>query len=728
MGAVAIAFEHVTSRPAKGETLPDPQLHTHLVVVNMTPRKDGSVGTVDFEPLRSQQKMLGALYRAQLAYELERRLGVEIERKGEFFEIKGIAGEILAFFSKRRRDILEVLEQKAIVGDSHAALRACIQTRREKPTDTSFERLVPLWGEIATSYGFTQEVFSKLIGVERREKNNLDIHPQDLGSGIIEKALTELTKQLSHFTRAELVRVAAVEAQGAGISAARVIASVERSLVDKKKVICLGTIEGEVRYTTPEVLKLEEQLYNNARVLHERTAKHLVSVEAEREGLRKLRSQPEGLSDEKRERLEKLQPQQIAAYSHIVSPGDLKIVGGAAGTGKTYLMKTVRETFEASGYEVIGLSLAGKAAEGLQRESGVESKTIDSFILSTSFEETLRSQGAAIMNPLLSKQTVLIVDEAAMADTEKLAKLLERARIAGAKVVLIGDEKQLQAVGKGGAFRLLGSEFGRVNLTHSVRQQEGWASKAAMQVAEGEASAALRAYAERGCLHVGETREKTFELLINQWQKEAVRNPEKHLILASTNEEVKKLNTLAQQEMKRAGKLGSLNVQVNGTRYHVGDRILFLRNTKQFGGLKNGQLATMISFDPILKAAIITLEDGTRRHVNFASYQHVSLGYAVTTHKAQGITVSSSWVLGGAKSVDREASYVQLSRHKDKCTIFTDAEQTGDAIANLAWKMTRSRQKVTAFELLRAQQGSVVEQQRKHTKEHEASQYSGLTL
>jgi ATP-dependent exoDNAse (exonuclease V) alpha subunit len=125
-----------------------------------------------------------------------------------------------------------------------------------------------------------------------------------------------------------------------------------------------------------------------------------------------------------------------------------------------------------------------------------------------------------------------------------------------------------------------------------------------MQVAEGEASAALKAYAERGCLFVGKTREETLELLIDEWRKEAVVTPEKHIILASTNEEVQTLNTLAQREMKRADKLGSLSIQVNGTRYHVGERILFLKNTKQFGGLKNGQLATIKSVDPVTKAAI----------------------------------------------------------------------------------------------------------------------------
>src|SRR3546814_873107 len=136
--------------------------------------------------------------------------------------------------------------------------------------------------------------------------------------------------------------------------------------------------------------------------------------------------------------------QQEAALAHITSRNDLSIVVGYAGTGKSAMLGVARDEWERAGYTVRGAALSGIAAEGLEGGSGIASRTIASL-------EYQWGQGREQLGP----RDVLVIDEAGMIGTRQMERVLGEAERAGAKVVLVGDAEQLQAIEAGGGFRAL---------------------------------------------------------------------------------------------------------------------------------------------------------------------------------------------------------------------------------------------------------------------------------
>src|SRR5262249_2932810 len=192
------------------------------------------------------------------------------------------------------------------------------------------------------------------------------------------------------------------------------------------------------------------------------------------------------------------------------------------------------------------------------------------------------------------------------------------------------------------------------------------------------------------------------------------------LILVATNAEVKALNRMAQEERRREGQLGGSKVRVGknshdkdalylGTPYvkaggdqiHEGDRLIFLKNSS-FYGVKNSHLGTVVRIDHLKGTHKARLDDRRVVTVSLEHYgsEHIRLGYAVTSHKAQGATVMNSFVLVSGPMQDREISYVQASRAREETRLFTDRMEAGDDLAELVRQMSTSRQNVLAHDLL----------------------------
>jgi len=149
-----------------------------------------------------------------------------------------------------------------------------------------------------------------------------------------------------------------------------------------------------------------------------------------------------------------------------------------------------------------------------------------------------------------------------------------------------------------------------------------------------------------------------------------------------------------------AGKLGRQGLSVSGTDFFSGDRILFTRNSKRFTGVRNGTLGTVVGVDRVHQALTIKLDKGDRVIIPVNDYQHLKLGYAMTTHRSQGVTSSSSWVLLGGPNQDRELTYVQASRARETTRFFIDKLEAGDELQELHRQIERSRQKDLAHDLL----------------------------
>ena len=184
--------------------------------------------------------------------------------------------------------------------------------------------------------------------------------------------------------------------------------------------------------------------------------------------------------------------EQRAAIRHLVTRGSLvDALVAAAGSGKTYSLDLARQAWELGGYRVIGAALAARAAQELEDQAHIPSRTITKLQLDLD-AGTER----------LDDRTVLVVDEAAMVGTRALAGLFDAAYAGGARLVLVGDPKQLQAIEAGGVLRALADRGMAVGLSENRRQQIPWERQALADLRAGEVGRFLAEYQQHGRVHV----------------------------------------------------------------------------------------------------------------------------------------------------------------------------------------------------------------------------------
>ena len=259
---------------------------------------------------------------------------------------------------------------------------------------------------------------------------------------------------------------------------------------------------------------------------------------------------------------------------------------------------------------------SGIAAEGLEHGSGIASRTIASL-------EHQWVQG----REHLTSRDVLVIDEAGMVGTRQMERVLSRAADAGAKVVLVGDPQQLQAIEAGAAFRAIHERHGGVEISEVRRQHEGWQQDATRHLATGRTGLAIQAYGERDMVHAAETREAARSELIDNWDHARQASPgDRRIILTHTNDEVRELNEAARGKMRASGELGS-DVSVQAERgeraFASGDRIMFLRNERELG-VKNGTLGIVEQVTPQRMA--VRTDDGRNVAFHTKDYAHIDYG------------------------------------------------------------------------------------------------------
>ena len=349
-----------------------------------------------------------------------------------------------------------------------------------------------------------------------------------------------------------------------------------------------------------------------------------------------------------------LSAEQRDAFDHITGREGLASVVGYAGSGKSAMLGVAREAWEGQGYTVRGAALSGIAAENLEGGSGIASRTIASL-------EHAWGQGREQLGP----RDVLVVDEAGMIGSRQMERVLSQARDAGAKVVMVGDPEQLQAIEAGAAFRSITERHGAAEITEIRRQREDWQRDATRALATGRTGEAIHAYDGKGMVHAADTREQARGELVDGWDRARQAEPGKsRVILTHTNAEVRELNEEARGRLRATGDLGD-DVTFSadrGTRaFARGDRLMFLRNERSLG-VKNGTLGTIERVTP--EGMTVRLDGGRQVAFDAKDYAHVDHGYAATFHKAQGVTVDRAHVLA-TPGMDRHSAYVGMSRHRD---------------------------------------------------------------
>jgi Ti-type conjugative transfer relaxase TraA len=478
-------------------------------------------------------------------------------------------------------------------------------------------------------------------------------------------ALDAITHQQATFTTRDLARFIHRHSDGKD-QFDRVMGAVRAS----PELVALGRDgRGEDRFTSRDMLETEQRLERAADRLAGRPGHSLPAAALDR-AIAAAGSRGLVLGGE-----------QKAALDHIVGERDLSIVTGYAGTGKSAMLSVARDAWSRAGYDVQGAALSGIAAENLESGSGIHSRTIASL-------EHQWSQG----RDLLSSNHVLVIDEAGMIGSRQMERVISEAEKRGAKVVLVGDPEQLQAIEAGAAFRSVAERHGSVEITEVRRQHEDWQRDATRQLATGRTAEALHAYAQAGMVVESETRAAARETLIDRWDRDRLSDPaHSRIILSHTRDECDELNALARDRMKQHGTLVT-DIAVRTERgerlFAAGDRIMFLRNERELG-VKNGSLGTVEQVDRARMA--VRLDDG--RHVAFdhKDYSDLTHGYAATIHKAQGVTVDRTYVLA-TPGLDRHAAYVALSRHRDDVHLHYGRDDFADG-DRLARTLSRDRPK-----------------------------------
>ncbi|MFL0691600.1 MAG: Ti-type conjugative transfer relaxase TraA [Agrobacterium tumefaciens] len=425
---------------------------------------------------------------------------------------------------------------------------------------------------------------------------------------------------------------------------ARILQSPETLRLDRERLDFVTGVRAPAKYTTRELIRLEAEMANRAIWLSQRSS----------HGVRKP------VLEATFARHERLSDEQKVAIEHVAGGERIAAVIGRAGAGKTTMMKAAREAWEAAGYRVVGGALAGKAAEGLEKEAGIVSRTLSSWELSW-------SQGRGT----LDEKTVFVLDEAGMVSSRQMAMFVETVTRAGAKLVLVGDPEQLQPIEAGAAFRAIADRIGYAELETIYRQREQWMRDASLDFARGHVGKAVAAYQSNGKMIGSELKADAVTNLIADWNREY--DPARStLILAHLRRDVRMLNELARAKLIERGIIeqGFVFKTADGNRHFAaGDQIVFLKNEGAIG-VKNGMLGKVV--EAALGRIVAVIGEGEHLRqviVEQRFYNNVDHGYATTVHKSQGATVDRVKVLASL-SLDRHLTYVAMTRHREDLGVY----------------------------------------------------------
>lgn len=656
-GFIGAAFRHRTSRAG------DPLLHTHVLVANLVKGEDGRWGALDARQLYIQAKTAGYLYQAHLRADLSRRLGVEWgEVRNGSADLEGVSRGVVRAFSKRRAEI-EAVVGEGNVGNGKATQVAALTSRESKDYRVTPNDLLPEWRQRAARLGLDDQALAGLIdrvpyraltatersSVETTLAGSSGLTAQvssfgrreaiqgfcnQLTSGV---KVDEIERMADRFLASELVVPLSARAEG--------LTAKDSIRVSDGRVIPAGVEER--RYSTNDMLAVEQSVIERA------IERRLGSC-----GLADPEILESGLS-----RRPTLYADQQAMVQRLTTSGQgVEVVVGKAGAGKTFALDAAREAWEASGHRVVGCCIAARAAEELQLGSGIPSYTVRGLL-------------QALDHPVLgglAPDSVLVIDEAAMVGTRDLARLLDHAERANAKVVLVGDDRQLPPIDSGGAFRGIKNRLPAIELSEVRRQPDGWERDALDLIRDGRSQEAIDAYVAHDRVVIARSADETRKRLIADWW--ATRDDaEPAVMLAARRSDVADLNARARMVMSAAARLGTEEVEFIGLSFAVGDRVMTLKNTRRLG-VKNGNRGTVERIDAARHEVRFRRDDGRVFTLprSYLEAGHLTHSYAMTGHKSQAMTTDKAYVLAD-QTLYREWAYVALSRGRNDNRLYVVA-------------------------------------------------------
>lgn len=692
-GVVATAFDHYDSRAG------DPQLHTHVVISNkvQTVVVDGRWRALDGRPMHAATVALSEHYNALLADHLTRGLGVGWEQRGRGrdrnpgWEIIGVPDELLEAFSSRSRDI-ETVKDRLIsryvqqygrrpspTTIIKLRAQATLATRPDKQirslaelTDDWRSRASQVLGQDATGWA------GRVVGA--RHGGTADVAPVRAGemstedvAAVAKKVVAAVGERRATWRRWNLHAEASRQTMGVRFATTADRDTVANAIVEAAKA-------GSVRLSPPEAAATpaEFRRTDGTSVFRPKHASVFTSAEllaAEDRLLRLGRTHAapsipvrtaHRVLARRRVRLLLANDQRAAVVTVVTSRRVVEVFVGPAGAGKTTTMRALRLLWERD-YgpgSVVGLAPSAAAAQVLAADLGVATENTAKWLWE-------HARGRWNLRP----GQLVILDEASLAGTFALDTLTSHAARVGAKVLLVGDSHQLDAVDAGGAFAMLISDRHRAGdrvaeLSQVRRFTHDWEKDASLRLRAGEVEV-IDTYAGHGRIREGETDAMT-DAVYHAWQTD-IGTGRSAIMIAESHEVVTTLNTRA-----RADRIATARVEPtravglhDGAEASAGDLVVTRRNERRLHAgrswVKNGDRwrITRVGRDGSVRARRLGANGRYGGSVVLpANYvaQHVDLGYACTIHRAQGATVDTAHVFVASSSMSREAIYVAMTR------------------------------------------------------------------
>ena len=522
-------------------------------------------------------------------------------------------------------------------------------------------------------------------------RRGLDVERVDLDAGgrawnleallaRAEDVLQLVAEQKSVFTSGDIER-AVVRA----VRDPEAVETVLRAVMDSPELVTIASDMGPSslkRYTTRRTIRMETEMARGAAGLREDRS-CAVSADARAAALADSRAVMEAVGTGAG-----LTPEQETAFRHVTGPERIALVAGVAGGGKSTMLAAAGRAWERSGHRVLGAALAGKAVDGLQGSSGIESRTLSAWV-----HRWVRGEDQ------LGAGDVLVIDEAGMLGTAQLSSVLREVERRGAKAVLVGDAEQLQAIGAGAPFRALAERCGVASLSTVRRQQRDWQRNASVLFSGHRTREGLKLYDDADGIAWGDSKAEAMVSLAVDYATHVRDHPEaSRLALAHRRIDVAGLNRMIRIGLQHIGLLAEDETRIeteHGERaFAAGDRIVFLENDSRIG-VRNGSFGTIEALSGReMQVRLDGREDLVR--IDTADYRAFDHGYAATIHKAQGATVDRSFVFAGL-TLDRHLTYVAMTRHREDVTLFASRETFRD-FGGLARKLSRSGLKPNALD------------------------------
>ena len=689
-GLTVAAFRQTTSR------LDDPQLHTHLVISAKVQTDDGRWLALDARVLKHHQRALGGLYQSVLRAELTNRYGGAFGEivKGQA-EVAGVPVELMQQFSKRAAQVDAALQDKIDEFRQregrhpskfeHAALeREAAADTRHRKTGHGVPDSRARWRSEAADIGVTADTLNRSITDAAR----VAFPPAKVS---VADVIEDLSAKRSAWHRMDVLEAVTDRLRPQpGVSGERWARLVDRAVervLDECVDLDPAHGDGRSRASDGRSLWIEPVAAHvtSRQVIAQEEAILTWALDAQLD-------EPQPSITVRRDRLDVLQADAAAA---VGGHDRLVVIVGPAGAGKTTMLRAAVTDLEGHGRPVFGVAPTAEAARVLERETGMPADTVAKLL-----HEWARTEGPR-PEWRLSQRTTLVVDEAGMLSTPDLHRLTQLASSQQWRLALVGDPRQLQAVGRGGMFAELCTTCRPTELERIHRFTNKWEAAASLQLRHGDIRA-LDAYEAHGRIIPG-TIDEHLDAIADDWIERHAAG-ETVAITTTTNDHVDAINHLIQQRRIEQGDLDpTVAAMTADGEAVVGDIVATRRNQRQLQTttgevIRNRELWTVTQISDAGDLTVAQL-DGQGTVTLPAEYvcDHVRLGYAATEPGNQSDTQTGSITLATPATTGR-GLYVAMTRgqQENSVRVVTETHDIAEACDILQGIMTSDRADVPA--------------------------------